>query len=146
VQWHATIIVLRKRVFKVKTFSRWARTILGDRELCEAAREIAAGRFEADLGGGVCKKRIAPAGRGKRGATRALVSWQGALAIFYLTGRQKSDPGADFSDRELALVKLVAKGLQASDLAGLEVLKAAGAIEEICDEQGKQVGIRPGRQ
>ena len=44
-----------KRVFKTKTFDRWARKLLSDELLCAAALEIEQGRYEADLGGGVCK-------------------------------------------------------------------------------------------
>ena len=62
-----------KRVFKSKTFSRWARKILTDEQLCAAAKEILAGQYEVDLGAGVCKKRIAVTGQGKRGSTRTLV-------------------------------------------------------------------------
>jgi len=91
-----------------------------------------AGQFEADLGGGVCKKRIATAGRGKSGATRTLVAKQSEHAIFFLVGRQKSDPGADFSDRDVAIARIVAKGLQAADVPKIEELKADGTIEEIC--------------
>ena len=49
----------RKRVFKTKTFDRWARKVVGDVLLCSAAREIEAGLYEAGLGHGSCKKRIA---------------------------------------------------------------------------------------
>jgi len=45
----------RKRVFKTKTFDRWAKKALTDKLLCEAALEIEQGKFEADLGQGVCK-------------------------------------------------------------------------------------------
>ncbi len=48
-----------KRVFKTKTFDRWAKKLINDRWLCQAAQEIMQGLYEADLGGGVCKKRIA---------------------------------------------------------------------------------------
>lgn len=48
-----------KRVFKLKTFGRWARKLVTDEALCVAAREVEQGIFEADLGGGVCKKRVA---------------------------------------------------------------------------------------
>ena len=48
-----------KRVFKTKTFDRWARKVVSDDLLCQAAHEIEQGQYEADLGGGVCKKRVA---------------------------------------------------------------------------------------
>ena len=73
-----------KRVFKTRTFARWAKRILADEALCRAAREIEAGQFEADLGGGVCKKRVAIAGQGKSGSTRTLVAKQNATAIIFI--------------------------------------------------------------
>lgn len=64
----------QKRVFKTRTFTRWARKVLSDQLLCKAAGEIERGEFEADLGQGVCKKRIALPGQGKSGSTRSLVA------------------------------------------------------------------------
>ena len=71
----------RKRVFKTKTFDRWARKVVGDNLLSIAAREIEAGIFDAGLGHGLCKKRIATPGHGKRGA-----------AIIFLRLRPQSAP------------------------------------------------------
>ena len=73
-----------KRVFKLKTFSRWARKLVTDEALSVAASEIEQGVFEADLGGGVCKKRVAVAGKGKSGSTRTLVAKKHGHAIFFL--------------------------------------------------------------
>ena len=83
---------MKKRVFKLKTFARWAKKVLPDERLCEAAQEILNGHYEADLGAGLCKKRIAMPGQGKSGATRTLVAKEGAHGIFFIAGRQKSDP------------------------------------------------------
>jgi hypothetical protein len=47
----------KSRVFKTKTFARWAKKLISDDLLCQAAHEIERGEFEADLGQGVCKKR-----------------------------------------------------------------------------------------
>jgi putative transcriptional regulator len=48
-------------------FSRWMRkTELTDEALCGAVREMSQGLIDADLGGGVVKKRVGLAGRGKR--------------------------------------------------------------------------------
>lgn len=123
-----------KRVFKIKTFDRWAQGVLTDAELCKAAKEVMAGQFEADLGGGVCKKRIAAAGQGKSGATRTLIAKKHKSAIFFIAGRQKSDPGTDFSDKQEAAAKVVAKGLQAADDQKIDELLADRAIKEICNE------------
>lgn len=75
-----------KRVFKTKTFDRWARKVVSDTLLCEAAHQIEQGLFEADLGGGVCKKRVPIPGQGKSGSTRTLVAKKHQDAIFFFSG------------------------------------------------------------
>lgn len=122
-----------KRVFKTKTFDRWVKKLIPDHLLCAAAQEIIQGNFDADLGGGVCKKRIALSGQGKSGSTRTLVAKKHKLAVFFLVGREKSDPGSDFSSAEEAAAKIVAKGFQAADQVQLEKLKQDGILKEICN-------------
>lgn len=123
-----------KRVFKSRSFDRWARGILTDAALCAAAREVMAGHFNADLGGGVCKKRVATAGHGKSGGARTLIAKKHKGAIFFIAGRQKSDPGTDFTDKQEAAAKVVAKGLQAADDQKIKDLLADGSIKEICSD------------
>lgn len=93
------------------------------------------GEYEADLGQGVCKKRIALPGQGKSGATRSLVAKQHKAAIFFLAGREKSDPGTDFSAKEEEAAKLAGKVLQAATVAKLEIMTTDGVLTEICHEQ-----------
>ena len=124
-----------KRVFKTKTFDRWAKKLIPDHLLCIAAQEIIQGNFDADLGGGVCKKRVALLGQGKSGSTRTLVAKKHKLAIFFIVGREKSDPGKDFSATEEEAAKIVAKGLQAATEPKLEQLKTDGILKEICNAQ-----------
>ena len=121
-----------KRVFKTKTFDRWARKVLTDALLCQAAREIEQGLFEADLGAGVCKKRVALPGQGKSGSVRTLVAKKHKDAIFFLAGREKSQPGSDFSDKEVDAVKIIAASLQLANTAQLNSLVAAEVLKEIC--------------
>lgn len=62
-----------RRVFKTRHFHRWMRkTDLSDAELCHAVDEMSQGLIDADLGGGVVKKRIATGGREK---VLVLVRW-----------------------------------------------------------------------
>lgn len=122
-----------KRVFKTKAFDRWAKKLIPDQLLCVAAQEIIQGNFDADLGGGVCKKRISLSGQGKSGSIRVLVAKKHKLAIFFITGREKSEPGKDFSLTEEAAAKIVAKGLQAVNEPQLEQLKRDGVLKEICN-------------
>lgn len=124
-----------KRVFKLKTFGRWAKGVLTDEQLCAAAGEVIEGRYEADLGSGICKKRIASAGQGKSGATRTLIAKRNQDAIFFVAGREKSEPGPDFSDQQIEAAKLVAKGLQGATQEKLQLLLATGIVQEICNEK-----------
>ena len=51
------------RIFRTKTFSRWMRkNNLSDDALRQAVTEMAEGLIDADLGGGVVKKRVAMQG------------------------------------------------------------------------------------
>lgn len=62
-------------IYKTRWFDRWARKEgLNDLNLCAAVNEMAVGLYEADLGGGLFKKRIARPGKGKRGGFRTLVA------------------------------------------------------------------------
>ena len=125
----------QKRVFKTRTFDRWARKAVSGDLLCAAAREIEQGRYEGDLGGGVCKKRIALPGKGKSGSTRTLVAHRYKLAIIFLAGRRKNEPGGDFSASEEQGAKVLAKSLQLADRNKLNLMKCNGILKEICDAQ-----------
>ena len=128
----------QKRVFKTKTFDRWAKKLLGDEVLCRAAREIEQGLFEADLGSGICKKRVAMAGMGKSGGTRTLVAKQHAAAVFFLLGREKNSPGTDFSDAAVEAVKLIGANLQIQPISKLDEMKENGSLKEICNAKKNQ--------
>lgn len=52
--------------FKVKSFERFAQKHgISDADLLKAAESVIAGNFDADLGGGVYKQRVAREGQGK---------------------------------------------------------------------------------
>lgn len=101
--------------------------------LCLAARDIEAGRFEADLGHGLCKKRIAVAGRGKRGGLRALVAKRHAEAIFFVLGREKNEPGSDFPLAVLEVARQTALDLQGMSLQDMAEPIRRGQLMEICN-------------
>ena len=112
-------------IFKTRHFARWARKSgLSDSLLKIAVLEIQRGLLEADLGGGVVKKRIALVGRGKRSSTRTLLATNKNDRWFFLFGFEKSER-VNTSENELATLKKLAK-----DLLGLTALQIAGAIGE----------------
>ena len=81
------------RVFKNKWFARWARTEnVPDSALLRAAAEAVAGQVEADLGGGLFKKRLAREGSGTRRGYRVLICYKKPnmqRIVFTLRLRQK---------------------------------------------------------
>lgn len=122
-----------KRVLETRAFSRW-RT-LAESALCLAAREIEAGQFEADLGGGVIKKRIAYPGRGKSGGARVLVAHRSRYWIVFLVGRDKADPGSDFSPSQVGSAQELAAAFGKLDREHVEFAIANGALRELCREK-----------
>ncbi len=126
-----------KRVFKTKTFDRWARKVVSDELLCQAAREIEQGQYEADLGGGVCKKRVAVPGQGKSGSTRTLVAKKHNAAIFFLAGRRKNAPGSDFSAKEVEAAKIIGHALESASTKKRDDLVATEILKEICNVKEK---------
>ena len=79
------------RIFKTKVFNKWAKGLLTDESLLEAAYEIAVGNFDASLGQKVYKKRIAVAGKGKSGGARTIVAYQEGNNLFFVDGFTKGE-------------------------------------------------------
>ena len=73
-----------------KRFFRWAKNQkLTMKNLFEVSTEIENEQFEADLGGGVIKKRIRFPGRGKSGSGRIVVCYKKMIVFFLFTVSQK---------------------------------------------------------
>ena len=87
------------RIFKVKTFARFARRErIADRDLSVAIERTASGLVDADLGGGVIKQRVARRGQGRSGGYRTLIAYRGEEFAVFLFGfakneRNNIDPG-----------------------------------------------------
>lgn len=80
------------RVLKVPVFNRWMlKSGLTDRALIKAVDEIKNGLIDADLGGGILKKRLALPGRGKRGSARTLLASNKRGRWVFLFGFQKNE-------------------------------------------------------
>lgn len=122
------------RVFKTRFFGRWMRkTELTDSTLCGAVAEMAQGLIDADLGGGVVKKRVGLAGRGKRGGARTLVATNKRNRWFFLYGFEKNDR-ANITDDELEALKEIAEELLARTGLQLDQAIRDGSLQEICHE------------
>ena len=78
------------RIFKTKTFNRWAKDLLTDESLLDAVDEIVAGNFDASLGKKVYKQRVAIAGAGKSGGARTILAFHEGDNVFFMYGFEKN--------------------------------------------------------
>jgi len=80
------------RIFKTKNFARWAKKErITNSMLKDSADEIIAGKIDADLGGGLMKKRIARPGKGKRSGYRTLLACNLGNRAIYIFGFAKNN-------------------------------------------------------
>jgi hypothetical protein len=118
-------------IYKTRHFARWARKSgLNDSLLETAVLEIQSGLLEADLGGGIVKKRIALPGRGKRGSTRILLATNRDDRWFFVFGFEKNER-ENISDNELATLKMLAKDLLGMTAAQITVAIGEGSLVEV---------------
>jgi hypothetical protein len=123
-----------RRIFKTRHFHRWMKkTDLTDIALCHAIAEMSDGLVDADLGGGVMKKRVAMSGRGKSGGARTLVATNRGARWFFVFGFEKNER-ANISSEELEALQVVAKDLLARTNEQLDQAVSDGALLEICHD------------
>ncbi len=124
-----------KRVMKTRHFCRWMRkTELSDAVLCQAVAEMEAGLVDADLGGGVVKKRVALPGRGKSGSVRTLLATNKADRGFFVCGFEKNER-ENITGHELEGLQKLASSLLHLTPEALESRLADGSLTEICHAQ-----------
>lgn len=128
------IVVMCMRVFKTRNFRRWQRkTELSDGMLYKAVEEMAKGLVDADIGGGVVKKRIGLPGRGKRGSARTLVVTNRNDLWFFVFGFAKNER-SNINSKELAGLREIAVDLLARSNRELDDAVANRALQEIHDD------------
>lgn len=111
-----------------------SKTLLTDQALCIAVCEMEQGLIDADLGGGIIKKRVAMPGRGKSGSARTLVASNKGNRWFFIFGFEKSDR-ANVSSKELEALQTIAADLLKLTSAELQANIVRGAIQEICHDK-----------
>lgn len=120
-------------VFKTKWFDKWAsKQGLTSDSLCTAVREMSAGLYEADLGGGLLKKRVARPGQGKSGGFRTLVATKKLGRWVFVYGFPKNERSNIDKDEEEALKRLAAHLLGLSDQAIATAVQAGELIGVDC--------------
>jgi hypothetical protein len=126
---------MKPRVFKTRVFERWMQKIdLSDDLLVIAVHEMERGLIDADLGGGVFKKRIALPNRGKSGSVRTLIATNKNDRWFFVLGFEKNQRD-NISPSELRKLKDVAFDLLQMSNEQLNDFLSHQQIEEIHHEK-----------
>jgi hypothetical protein len=125
-------------VYETKEFARFARKEkISAKPLLQAAAEVAQGQFDADLGGGVFKRRVARPGAGKSGGFRVILFFKAGRHTFFAYGFAKSER-ANVSAKELKALKKLADELLGYSAAKITAAAAAGELIELVDEDGDE--------
>ncbi len=118
-------------VYVTKEFARFARKAgLAGAKLLQAARDVALGHYDADLGGSVFKQRVAREGGGKSGGFRTIILFRIGSHSFFAHGFAKSDK-ANVSAKELKALKRLADVLLGFSENQLQAAQTAGELIEV---------------
>lgn len=98
--------------------------------LCQAVTEIRQGLIDADLGGGIIKKRVALPGHGKRPSTRTLLVTNRNDRWVFVFGFEKNER-ANISANELEALKQLADDLLALTEAQIFAAVDKGSLLEV---------------
>ncbi|PWC13919.1 type II toxin-antitoxin system RelE/ParE family toxin [Brenneria corticis] len=125
-------------IYTTKLFDRkMKKEYVTDGDLCLAALEVMNGDFEADLGGGVLKKRLALQ-LGKSGGARSIIFFKKGCDVFFFDGWRKNQitkKGVkEIEDDVLKTYKDFAAVFLQYDAATIARLKKAKQLREVnCD-------------
>lgn len=122
---------MKSRIFKTRVFVRWMqKTDLSDELLVNAVAEMQRGLVDADLGGGVFKKRIALPNRGKSGSVRTLIATNKNDRWFFVLGFEKNQRD-NIEKTELIALKEAAKTMLTLSEGQLQSVITTQKLKEI---------------
>ena len=126
------------RIFKTKPLARFVRRErIDDASLIGAVDEAGRGLVDADLGGGLIKKRVARAGKGKSGGYRMLIAFRWKQRAIFLFGFAKNERD-NIDDKQLATLQdIAAAWLTAEDSEIVRALDDGIVIEAVNDRHGQ---------
>jgi len=114
-----------------KHFAKWvSKQKIPDNELSIALTEVQQGKFEANLGGNVFKKRIRFEGLGKSGSGRTILCYKKGEVIVFVHGFAKNEK-SNLSKKELVAFKELSKIILAFNNEQLEIAIKNGDLVEV---------------
>lgn len=118
-------------VLKLRSFHRWAKSEgITDVALRKAMNEITRGLVDADLGGGLFKKRVARESQGKRDGFRTMLAFRGNNRAIFILGYPKNERD-NIGDRELTVLKKLARELLGSTESEIQRRIEAGELIQV---------------
>ena len=118
------------RIFTTRAFNRLdVAGGLKEVDLSAAVAEMNDGLWDANLGGQVYKKRVALAGRGKRGGARTLVAFKRDDQAFFIYGFAKNQRSNITAKEKQALKRMARELLGYGDRQLNQALKQGALIE-----------------
>lgn len=119
------------RIFKANWFTHFAKKEkITDKALREIVQLLDQGQFDADLGGGVFKQRLARPGSGKSGGYRLIIFFRKGERIFFIYAYPKSSL-ANITGEELKDYKKLAKHFLHLTDKQLDIMIKNGTLQEI---------------
>jgi hypothetical protein len=119
------------RILKTKWFTRFAkRNAIDDHRLREAIEEVEGGIVDADLGGGLIKKRVPRCGGGKSGGYRTIIAYRRGARAFFIFGFAKSEMD-NIDDKDLAELRDAARQYDRLTEEEINCAVADGKLKEL---------------
>ncbi len=114
-----------------KHFSKWvAKQNIQKNELATALAELQDGKFEANLGGHIYKKRIRFEGKGKSSSGRTIICYKKSDRAIFIHGFAKNQK-SNISTKELTVFKELSKILLGLSAEDIDVALEKGALVEV---------------
>jgi len=123
--------VLQVIILTTKTFARWqGKEQIANESLRRAVAEMRQGLIDADLGGGLVKKRLARSGAGKSAGYRTLLATNKHDKWFFIYGFAKNERD-NISRQEVRALKALVKSLLVLNVEQIHNAKLTGELQEI---------------
>ena len=127
--------MIKKRVFKTKSFTKWMKKCnIHDQDLLAAIIEMDLGLIDADLGGNVYKKRIRLPSVGKRSGARMISATQLMKRWFLIYGFAKNEK-SNVSGDELLYLQEVAKRLLHLSDNDIDIAIRSNEMKEVRNDE-----------